>query len=438
VDSWTPFSQEKLNEIFKTQTKNPDRVHSRECSWLEFKESFGWNSLPRYMKTCVAYANTKGGYIVFGIGNNPHKLRGLKEKNLQAFENLDPEKISNYFNEHFAPEVHWDVQQYELGGNVYGLLYTHEADDKPVVCRKDAGKDLKEGDIYYRYRGRTERIKYPELRAILESKRETEQRLWMQHLAKIARIGVRETGIFDLKSGLVTGTGGTFLIDESLLSQLSFIKEGEFSEVKGKPALKLIGSVKPIGSIPLGGSRRQIVKIKGIRVGDIVLDFLNQVTVPEPQEYITQICFENTAFLPVYYYINAAGLDQGSTIGMLNAVVARSASKAKLIERISNGSTQRLALPSGSSLSARMKQKFAEQLLENSVDQTISGKDLEYCLQALRILSPEEIQMHADYLRELLRTWFNQHYSSAQGSLADNLRRAICWIDEALYFGGVQ
>ena len=62
-----PFSQEELNEIFKISPTDPERVISRESSSLEFKESFGWMSLPNYLKTSVAYANTKGGYIVFGI-----------------------------------------------------------------------------------------------------------------------------------------------------------------------------------------------------------------------------------------------------------------------------------------------------------------------------------------------------------------------------------
>ncbi|MBI4792269.1 MAG: ATP-binding protein [Deltaproteobacteria bacterium] len=309
MDNHRPFSQEKLNEIFKISPLKPDRVISRECSWLEFKESFGWASIAKYLRSCAAFANAKGGYIVFGIANQPHTLKGLKGKNLEHFETLDPEQMSKHFNDHFAPEIEWDIQQYELNGNIYGLIYIHESNNKPVVCCKDSGKELKEGDIYYRYRGRTERVKYPELRSILDSKREQEQQLWMHHLANIARIGVQDAGVFDLQTGQITGSGGSFLIDESLLSQLSFIKEGEFSEVKGKPALKLIGSVSPIGSIPIGVGKKQIVKTKGIRVADIVGSFLKHDQVPEPHEFIKQICFENTAFLPCYYYMHCAGLD---------------------------------------------------------------------------------------------------------------------------------
>lgn len=425
-----PFSQKDLNEIFKISPLDPERVISRESSSLEFKESFGWASLPKYLKTSAAYANAKGGYVVFGIANKPHRLCGLSGANLKSFEDIDPEKMSRNFNEHFAPEIEWTIQEYELQGKVFGLLYIHEAKDKPVVCTKDAGKELKESDIYYRYRGRSERIKYPELRAILEAKRETEQRLWMQHLENIARIGVREAGIFDLHTGSVTGAGGSFLIDESLLSQLSFIKEGEFSEVKGKPALKLIGHVEPLAGTVIGSGKK--VKLKGIRTADIVLSTLNQDNVPEPVEYIKQICFESTAFLPVYYFIKKSGMTLGKTVEVLEGVVSRSATRGKLIERLKSGNTQELAIPNGSTAAATKKRKYAEALRSNKVNAGLTGKELEYCLQAIRGLAASEVKSNSKYIRELLRHWFNKHYASAKGPLADNLRRAICWVDEAL------
>ncbi|MDD4073067.1 MAG: ATP-binding protein [Desulfobacterales bacterium] len=431
----TPFSQEDLNEIFKISPADPERVISRESSSLEFKESFGWASLPKYLKTSAGYANAKGGYIVFGIANRPHRLCGLSGTNLNLFEDIDPEKMSRNFNDHFAPEIEWTIQEYELQGKTFGLLYIHEAKDKPVVCIKDAGKELKESDIYYRYRGRSERIKYPELRAILEAKREKEQRLWMRHLENIARIGVREAGIFDLHTGCVTGSGGSFLIDESLLSQISFIKEGEFSEVKGKPALKLIGHVEPLAGATLNSAKKQIIKTKGIRTGDIVLGALSQENVSEPDEFIKQICFESTAFLPVYYFINKSGMNLTQTIEMVEGLVTRSATRTRLIERLKGQKTQELTIPSGSTPAATKKRKYADYLRNEKVSTTLSGKELEYCLQAIRGLSVDEIKANSKYLRDLLRNWFNKHYASAKGALADNLRRAICWVDEALNMG---
>ena len=431
-DRSSPFSQEYLNDIFKISPTYSDRIISRESSDLEFKETFGWKSLPKYLKTCAAFANAKGGYVVFGIGRRPHKLIGLAGNSLKSFQSIDPEKITNHFNEHFSPEIVWDIHEYELDGKVFGLLYVHESHDKPLICTKDAESILKEGDIYYRYRGRSERIKYPEMRFILDLTRENEQRLWMQHLAQIARIGIRETGIFDLKTGQVTGTSGSFLIDESLLSQLTFIKEGEFSEVKGKPSLRLIGSAEVIaGSISTIG-RKHIVKTKGIRIADIVLAFLNLERVNDPVEYLKQVCFENTAFLPIYFFMHLGKLDSVDAIGVINNVVCRNPAKSKLIERLQNDATQRFKI-SGTSPSALKKQSYHQQLKQKKVNEGITGKDLEYCLDAVRSLSPGEIKQNSPYIRSLLRTMFNKHYTSESATLANNIRRAICWIDEALY-----
>lgn len=432
----TPFTQEFLNEIFKISTKDPERLISRESGNLEFKESFGWKSLPKYLKTCAAFANTKGGYIVFGVANSPHKLTGLLGTNLQLFENIDSDRITRHFNEHFSPEIAWEIREYELNGKTYGLLYVHESQNKPVICTKDAEKELKEGDIYYRYRGRTERIKYPELRSILEQKREGEQRLWMQHLSQIARIGIRDAGIFDLHTGLVAGSNGSFLIDESLLSQLSFIKEGEFSEVKGKPALKLIGNLEVISDVPTVIGKKEIVKTKGIRIGDIVLAFLDQQKVAEPLEYVKQICFESTAFLPVYFFIHLGEIDKSKTIELLDGVVSRAPAKTKLIERLKQKSTQKLDLPYKEAANSKRKQ-LIQRWEQHQLKDDLAGKDIEDCLQALRGLSSKEVRDHSKYIRKLLKTWFNRHYASAEGALANNLRRAICWIDEALYMENI-
>ena len=40
----SPFSQDRLNEIFKLSATNPNKIISRESSSVEFKESFGWKS----------------------------------------------------------------------------------------------------------------------------------------------------------------------------------------------------------------------------------------------------------------------------------------------------------------------------------------------------------------------------------------------------------
>lgn len=429
-----PFSQENMNEIFKISPTDNDRITTRESTTIEFKESFGYASLPLYLKTCAAYANTKGGYIIFGIANQPHRLVGLTGSGLKSFESFDPEKMSSHFNDHFAPEISWDIHRYEFDGKIFGLIYINESTNKPVICTKDGGKDkeLKEGDIYYRYRGRSQRIKYPELANILDARREIEQQLWMKHIESIAKIGVREVGIFDLHTGSVTGTGGSFLIDESLLSQLAFIKEGEFSEVRGAPALKLIGAVESFKGATAGPIGRAIPKGKGIRINDIILESLSQSNSIDGIEYIKQICYENTAFLPVYYYIRISKITLEKAIEILESVTSRNQSKKKLIERLKTRKTQMCQIADSKSEASRKKKDFMESIISSSVDTDLVDKDLLYFLQAVCGTPQQAIKDNSEYIRWLLRGLFNRYYSSASTTIADKMRRAICWIDEAL------
>ena len=58
--------------------------------------------------------------------------------------------------------------------------------------------DLKEPDIYYRYIAKSERIKYPELKLLLDEIKAEERKSWMEHLEKISKIGPTNAAILIL------------------------------------------------------------------------------------------------------------------------------------------------------------------------------------------------------------------------------------------------
>jgi hypothetical protein len=56
----TDFQNSDENKkIFLFHETIADRIISRESGWLEFKESFNWNSKDKYAKSMVAFANIK-------------------------------------------------------------------------------------------------------------------------------------------------------------------------------------------------------------------------------------------------------------------------------------------------------------------------------------------------------------------------------------------
>ena len=71
---------------------------------------------------------------------------------------------------------------------------------------------------------------------------------------RIADIGTGNALILDTNKNVLEGKGRPILIDQKLAESLKFIKEGEFDEKLGAPALKLVGEVSPISVKGAGSS----------------------------------------------------------------------------------------------------------------------------------------------------------------------------------------
>lgn len=141
------------------------------------------------------------------------------------------------------------------------------------MIRKIQSISLKEGDIFYRYGGRSERIRYEELSAIIDHARKVEEQLWLNFAQRAAKVGIENACLLDLGTGKITGNGGSIVIDENLLSKIAFIKEGEFVETKGKPAIRLIGDIEDVstGKIVVRETTRKVVK--AIEPNDLIKAF---------------------------------------------------------------------------------------------------------------------------------------------------------------------
>lgn len=230
----------ELQKIFTLNSKG--HIKARESSTNEFKEAFNWGNKADYAKTMAAFANNKGGFLIFGIKDSPKVPIWLQS---DGFENRDPAEISNYLRLQFLWDISFETWIHEFDEKKFGYIYIREAITKPLVCSKDDGreKQLKEGDIYFRDGARSKKIDWTTLMYLIENERTKERSRWMWLFEKIGKIWVQNAGLLNLKSGEVSGEWGSFLIDEDLLSKIQFIKEGYFSETEGAPALKLVGEL---------------------------------------------------------------------------------------------------------------------------------------------------------------------------------------------------
>ena len=67
--------EQNVRKVLSSRTA-AGTLKSRESNTVEFKESFNKSNTPKYAKTMAAYANNRGGYIIFGVKDNPRKIVG--------------------------------------------------------------------------------------------------------------------------------------------------------------------------------------------------------------------------------------------------------------------------------------------------------------------------------------------------------------------------
>lgn len=150
------FSEERMGHLFSSYRNKHGLLlaQRRERTDLEFKESFNYANLRDYAREMVAFANTIGGYIIFGVKDSPHVLQGLNEKSLELFEGFEPSRVSRYFGNHFSSIVKFTHHRYKYEDKYFGIFYTFEAENKPVIAEasEDKGGEVlfSEGDILYR------------------------------------------------------------------------------------------------------------------------------------------------------------------------------------------------------------------------------------------------------------------------------------------------
>lgn len=431
-----PLSADILTNLFRTSLVDEYRIINRESVTIEFKESYNHASIAQYFKTIASFANNMGGYLIFGVGDKPRRLIGLKEKSLEQFETLKVEEFTKALMDCFSPSIRWEHCTFEFKGLSFGVIYVYELKRKPCVCKKTYDNPnpkytLKESDIYFRHGARSERIKYDELMAILDSNRISEENKWLSLIQKIAKIGIDNAMIFNVETGDLSGNGHSIIFDDALLDKIQFIKKGEFVEAKGQPALRLIGDIETMSSGRVVVKETEKKVVKAIEPYDIIESFLSNDKTNEPLEYIKRICSTSTANFPIYYYIQLSGLPISSVIEMIREIPSRSTAKTKLIERLEGKRVEKSSLPDVETKASAEKRQYMLKWLGESLN--LSQADLNRCIQAFLCLTDDEIREHNTYIRQVFKSIFTTYFEMANSTIASMIRKSICKIDEALY-----
>lgn len=151
------IDQKEIEELVRLKGST---LFHREGQGLEFKEQFNLAALADYFRDFAAFSNNRGGYLIYGIKNTPRTRTGLSDKSIEQFEKIDPEKITGYLLEIFSSDIRWESALVEVSGVNLGVFKIYEAAAKPVIAKKNEGRDqvIKNGEVYFRYGGRTQKI----------------------------------------------------------------------------------------------------------------------------------------------------------------------------------------------------------------------------------------------------------------------------------------
>lgn len=248
-----PSTHEEYIKRIVSQKDSQGRVKSRERHNLEYKEAFGLSSWAKYAKTMAAFANNQGGYILFGIKDSPREVKGVNA----AFNDFKQEKFTESLNSLFSPELIWECGTVDVDGVLIGFIYTEESYSKPVISlRSESSEKINSGDVFYRYRGRSEKIKYPEMNRIIEERAKKERDQILKLMETIRKSDTTNLGIVNYNNGRFSTPYGTDIaVDKKLVMQVlrkaKYIKKGSFDETEGIPVLKVTGNIDLAEEVPV-------------------------------------------------------------------------------------------------------------------------------------------------------------------------------------------
>jgi len=215
-----------------------------ESMTMELKESFSsaTNSKADYARILSGFSNNQGGAIIFGIRNSDRKILGLSD---ETFKNTDEERLSGYFDSIFQPAIIFEKHIIDLEDKTIGMLIAKPHPRKPVICKSTVSSIVSAGEIYYRYTGKTEKIKFPELTAIMDEVKRVATNQLLDTLSQLNKIGAENMSFLNTDTGAIHAPGGEtrLFVDQSLLEKIRLVESGALRP-DGETALRIIGNVE--------------------------------------------------------------------------------------------------------------------------------------------------------------------------------------------------
>ncbi len=377
--------------LLLTLREGTDELVVDETDRFECEESLNFSGKAAYARAIASFANARGGMILFGVRDADKKVVGINPGKLTGY---DTAKLNQYLMSVFTPVPIWQKGEVVIAGKTVGVIFVPQATERPLICTKDDGNELREGDIYFRYPGENRRVKHAELAGILSHRKREAGQEWGAMLRRIDRAGIENVALLNVENGLVEGRSGRFLIDEKLIPKLQFISKGHFSEDEGAPALRLLGDVEAIQGATVDVAAEVV---DHVHVSDDVLieAFVMGTPVTQPHLFIEHLAYATKLWLPVFAFIRLAGLSDGNAAAL---VKDRKGAKTRMAERQQARIVSRDVQPGAPKPSSTEPTRSA--ILGRTLAAPSTVEDCKAFCKAVRTLKTGEVD--ATYLLPLL------------------------------------
>ncbi len=216
LDSDDPLSREAA--LFLAEYAEEDDLVDYKLT-LDIHSEKAWLELT---KDVSAFANTHGGYLFFGIGDNEKKIEAIPKKVADTLK--DANKVLQKINRHLEPHITGLRSKiYIIDKNRVGLLYIPQSVGRTHVVSKDgvfmhpSGKtktQLRRGTFYVRRSGGNHLGDSRDLDDITERRIDQFRSALLDKVAKVVNTPA-SSDVFVLSRDPEDPTGERFVIEDS-------------------------------------------------------------------------------------------------------------------------------------------------------------------------------------------------------------------------------
>lgn len=434
-----PASAEELARFVETFSKSPSAAESdpigratlaklltteagalkvAEDDQLEFKASFSFadNTFSKIARAMAALANHRGGYILCGIEDGSGRVRGLVTRDQFG---CDLARWAQVLKGCLMPVPVFERMITEVDGKDIGVIYVEPAENKPVIATKTLGEKIKDGAIYFRYPGQSTSIGYGEMVTLLAERDRRAQRGLLNHFNIFAERSPDDLALIDLKEGRLVDPSKPITLSSDMISRLNLIKQGEFVEKDGAPAVRLIGDA----TATTEPAAPEIVR-GFVTDGALMKNFAKQLPVAEPGQYFLAAINSPSDWLPMLRWMREAGISKEQATALIESEGLTPTKRRRALGRL-NGKRSAYAVEATPSL-----RLWRDRLLALEALPIASATDLRRVMPAIRAVKTATAEQ-LDVLWTTLERGFDFAWAASNGGdLQSYVKAAAARVDE--------